>query len=277
MTMPRMQPLQRRPRPPTRYRRVQVRRIERVTPRLARVTFGGNDMEGFAPGAAADSIKVTFPVQGEAEPTMPTVGPNGTMYTPGQERQPRRAYTVRTWDPLAAEFDIDIVLHGHGPGARWASEARVGDALVVGEPRGAYKADPATPWLLLAGDEAALPAISTILRELAVDARVQVYVEVFDHKEEQPLSSPAKVDVAWLHRESDAAPVGKLLRLALCEIAGLPKGPGRIWLACEAAAMRDIRKHFLVDLGVDRAQMMTQGYWKAGIANHSDHDWGAEI
>ena len=56
-----------------------------------------------------------------------------------------------------------------------------------------------------------------------------------------------------------------------------PRGQGRIWLASEAAAMRDIRKHFLLDLGVDRTLVNTQGYWKYGAANHSDHDWGTEI
>ena len=54
-------------------------------------------------------------------------------------------------------------------------------------------------------------------------------------------------------------------------------GQGRVWVACEAAAMRDIRKHLLLDLAMDRTAVTTQGYWKAGLANHSDHDWGNEI
>lgn len=27
----------------------------------------------------------------------------------------------------------------------------------------------------------------------------------------------------------------------------------------------------------NRTRVATQGYWKYGAANHSDHDWGTEI
>lgn len=276
MTMPTMRP-ERRQRTPTLYRTVQVRRIERVTPRLARITFGGEHLERFAPGAAAESIKLTFPAPGEKTPTMPTVGPSGTVYSPEQEKQPRRAYTIRHWDPKALEFDIDIVLHGHGPGARWASAARPGDALVIAEPRGAYKIDETAPWMLLAGDEAALPAIATILRELPSTTEALVYLEVHDAAEEQPLPTQAKQRVSWLHRESDTLPTGQMLASALVKSSALPPGPGRVWLACEAGAMRDILKHLLLDLTLDRTRVASQGYWKYGAADHSDHDWGTEI
>lgn len=273
----RQPPSARRERPPTRYRTVQVRRLVRVTPRLARVTFGGDDMLGFTPGAAADSIKLTFPAPGQKTPTMPTVGPNGTTYSAEQELQPRRAYTIRGWDPKAGEFDVDIVLHGHGPGAGWAATARPGDSLVIGEPRGSYQVDPAAPWMLLAGDEAALPAIGTILRELPPTAQAQVYLEVFNAKEEQPLPTRARANIHWMHRESDTAPAGLLLAAELGKTPSLPEGRGRVWLACEAAAMRDIRKHLMADLNYDRTLVSTQGYWKHGAANHSDHDWGTQI
>ena len=42
-----------------------------------------------------------------------------------------RAYTPRRWDPDAAELDVDIALHEHGPGAAWAAGAKEGDTAVI--------------------------------------------------------------------------------------------------------------------------------------------------
>jgi NADPH-dependent ferric siderophore reductase len=48
----------------------------------------------------------------------------------------------------------------------------------------------------------------------------------------------------------------------------------RIWVACEAAAMRRIRQHFLRDRGLPARSLVTRGYWRLGAANHPDHDYG---
>lgn len=50
----------------------------------------------------------------------------------------------------------------------------------------------------------------------------------------------------------------------------------RFWLACEAAAMRDICKHLLTLRNLACASLTTQGYWKYGAGNYSDHDFGLE-
>ena len=55
--------------------------------------------------------------------------------------------------------------------------------------------------------------------------------------------------------------------------AALPEG-GRIFVACEAGVMRDIRKHLMLERGLDRTSFHTQGYWKLGASNHPDHDLG---
>lgn len=40
--------------------------------------------------------------------------------------------------------------------------------------------------------------------------------------------------------------------------------------------MREIRRHFLDEHGVDRKALRTQGYWQAGDSNHPDHDMGED-
>jgi NADPH-dependent ferric siderophore reductase len=45
-------------------------------------------------------------------------------------------------------------------------------------------------------------------------------------------------------------------------------------VACEAAAMRGIRKHFLAGRRLPAGSLVTRGYWRLGEANHPDHDYG---
>ena len=69
---------------------------------------------------------------------------------------------------------------------------------------------------------------------------------------------------------------GRALADAMRE-AVLPPGEGRIWVSCEANIMREIRRHFIEQRGLDRSMLRTQGYWKAGDVNHSDHDMGEDV
>ena len=53
----------------------------------------------------------------------------------------------------------------------------------------------------------------------------------------------------------------------------MPPG-AKIYLVCEAAAMRRIRKLLQDELGVDRQHIVSRGHWKLDTANHPDHDYG---
>ncbi|MFZ2295193.1 MAG: SIP domain-containing protein, partial [Polaromonas sp.] len=59
-------------------------------------------------------------------------------------------------------------------------------------------------------------------------------------------------------------------------LAGPPAAQARIYLACEAGAMRRIRQLLTDELGVDRSQIVGRGYWKLGNVNHPDHDYGED-
>ena len=41
--------------------------------------------------------------------------------------------------------------------------------------------------------------------------------------------------------------------------------------------MREMRRHCIEERGLDRSILRTQGYWKAGASNHSDHDMGDDV
>ena len=50
-------------------------------------------------------------------------------------------------------------------------------------------------WILLAGDESALPAIGTLLEALPAGSRAVAYIEVPEQADEQPFDTPAEVTV----------------------------------------------------------------------------------
>ena len=268
---PNAQSAARRRRPPPRV--VEVKRVTQLTPRMVRITLGGEQMKDFQSRGPAEHFRLFLPDDATGELLLPVEGPDGAAFPEDRPRPMSRAYTPRRWDPAAAELDVDIALHDHGPGAAWAAGAKEGDTAVIsGMAGGTYFPDADAEWYVIGGDEAALPAIGTLLEALPPTMRALVYAEVHDAGEEQALTSPAEFRVTWLHRGDDPAP-GALLAEAMKSVE-LPAGDGRVWVSCEADVMRDIRRHFIEERGLDRSMLRTQGYWKQGNANHPDHDMG---
>ncbi|HEX4246589.1 MAG TPA: siderophore-interacting protein [Pseudonocardia sp.] len=295
----------------TGHRTLQVLRTERVTPRMARVTLGGDELAGF-PGDGPDQrIKLFFPMPGQDRPAMPRASSGGPVWPPGQPRPVIRTYTVRRFDAAAGELDVDFVLHGeHGPAAAWAAAAAPGDWVGVSDPGGRYQPDPAALAHLVIGDESALPAIATVLEALTLGGTdggvaaggaaagraeagraeagraeagraaagmaaaggvatgggvpIEVFIEVADVAEEQPLPTGPTTRVHWLHRGD--RPPGQPLTDAVTS-AGSPAGVDpahcQAWLSAEAAAVRDIRAHLLDERGLSRRMVYATGYWRA--------------
>lgn len=261
-------------RPPPRI--VEVRRVTRLTPRMVRITLGGGQMEGFESKGPAEHFRLFLPDSETGELLLPVEGPEGYAFPEDRPRPASRAYTPRRWDPETGELDVDIALHDHGPGAVWAASAKEGDTVVIsGRAGGTYLPETDVAWYLIGGDEAALPAVATVLEALPSSMHAYASVEVHDAEEQLELTSPAELQVCWLHRKPGDAP-GRALANAMHQ-AALPSGEGRIWVSCEAMIMREIRRHFIEERGLDRSMLRTQGYWKAGEINHPDHDMGEDV
>ena len=56
-----------------------------------------------------------------------------------------------------------------------------------------------------------------------------------------------------------------------------PAGVGQVYVACEADAMRGIRRHLLVERALPREWVTTRGYWKQGATDHPDRDYGEDV
>jgi NADPH-dependent ferric siderophore reductase len=253
---------------------VEVRRTERLTPHIRRITFAGEALEGFATVAPAQHIKVFFAGEGEVEPPIPLVGPDGPVYPEGVARPRSRTYTPRRFDSESLELEVDFFVHGDGPGSSFAASSPTGRRAVIAGPGGGYPVDARASSYVFAGDESAMPAIATLLEALPASATARVLIELADKDDQLPFASAATVNLTWVRRAGRSRPAGDLLTDALRD-ADWPDG-SRFFVACEASAMRAIRRHLLYDRSIESVDLSTRGYWKLGTENHPDHDTGEE-
>jgi NADPH-dependent ferric siderophore reductase len=237
--------------PSRRLRLAEVRSVESLTPNMKRIRLGGDDLDGFDPQLPAQWVKLFVPIDDGRRP----VG---------------RVYTIRNFSSGRKEFDLDFVIHGDGPASSWAEHAQIGDHVKVAGPRSGYERRAESEWMLLFGDETALPAIFSILESLPVGFPVRVCIEVAGPVDERYATNEittAKLDLRWLHRRGAAAGTTKLLSEAATEVL-VPSGSGELWIAAEARAVQEVKHHFLVDRSVERSRIHASGYWKHGVADH---------
>ena len=331
---------------------VSVTSVRDLSPNFRRITFGGYSLRGF--GVHGDTldlrIKLLIPSRAADGTDLPLPAFNTSqagwyrdwLAMDPEVRGAMRTYTVREarLDAVYPEIDVDFALHGDhrgqpregtGPAAKWAVNAKPGDALTIIGPnnRAAHCVTAETysgiEWrpglaqrILLAGDETAVPAISAILETLPPYMSGHAFLEVQQAGDFLELSSPADIEVTWLARGASigrSRPHGQLLQEAVrkavpvpgwvgikaddggagpepenvnvdvdilwetparMETAGstasrnpqLPAGamPFYAWIAGEAAAIKDLRRYLVRDVGIDRKQVAFMGYWRQGKA-----------
>jgi len=248
-----------------RLRLAQVVRVDAISLRKRRIVFRGAELEGFVSAAADDHVKLFFPAKGQDRPILPTLGPNGPSFPDDGPRPIARDYTPRLFDPNERELVIEFVLHGDGPASEWAAQAKPGQWLGIGGPRGSLIiADDYDAYLLL-GDETALPAIARRLEEMPPRVPVFVVIEVEDRGEERYLPTAADARITWLHRDHAAAGASPLLETALKTLP-FPQGDIHAWVACEIEVARRLRSYLIDERGLSRSQIKAAGYWRRGEA-----------
>jgi NADPH-dependent ferric siderophore reductase len=171
-------------------------------------------------------------------------------------RRVKRRYTIRATRPDAGELDLDVLLHGAGPGSAWAEAARPGEPVEFQGPRGKLQLRPGG-WHLLIGDEAALPAIASICEALPAQEPAVAVVEVEDEADHLPVAAA----ITWVHRRGVPAGGADLLARAVADLA-FPTG-GRAYLLGETRAMVALRG-LVEERGVDHESVFVKGYWNRG-------------
>lgn len=256
--------------------RAEVVAVRQLTPHLRRVTFGGPELAGIVSAGLDQRVKLFFPLPGQPEPVVPDGEDWYARYRalPENVRPFMRTYTIRHFRPAVPELDVDIVVHGDtGPGSTWAGGAAPGDRVAILAPDAGhtpilgyeFRPPEDTDWVLLAGDETALPAIGAILETMPAGRQVLAFVEVDSLAEQLPLTSAADVSMTWLSRAGRPAVGGGLLCEAITRTA-LPDGRPYAWLAGESSAVKDLRRHLVNVRGIDKESIYFSGYWLLGSA-----------
>ena len=224
-------------------RDVRAVRTGRLSPGLQAVTFGGASLAGFTSLSFDDHLKFIF---NDAD---------------GQEQ--RRDYTPRHFDADRNELTLVFALHDGGAASDWAQRAQIGDAAVIGGPRGSMVIPDQLDWYLLAGDATALPAIARRLEELPAAAQTVVLLQTGDAQDRTLLPARAGLSSRWL---PDAAALVDAARAV-----ALPEGEGFAWGAGEAGTMAQLRDVLITERGLARSHVKVSAYWKPGASDfHED-------
>lgn len=168
----------------------------------------------------------------------------------------RRRYSIRRLDPTGLSLDIDVVMHGDGPGMRWAKQAQPGMLVDAIGPRGKITLATGVDWHLFAGDATAVPAALAMIEALPATVPSLGFFLVDDPAEQQDV--PAGRPVEWQYTED-----GLRKRLGQAE---LPKGSGHAYLAGEVTLVTRLKAE-LLGRGWKAEDISAKAYWNRGRPN----------
>ncbi|MBQ1090664.1 siderophore-interacting protein [Streptomyces sp. B93] len=278
---------------PFRFFSLQVVRTRRLGPSLVRITFAGPELRDFRSDGLDQSLSLFLPHPGQEEPVVPVEEGDdwwqAWMALPAEERAVMRSYTLRELrrdtDGATTEIDIDFVLHGvepdaavpAGPASRWAAQAGPGDRVRLIGPAIAdnrairFRPPEDTDLVVVWGDETAVPAASAILESLPSGTRAVAWLEAQHADDVQELTVAADADITWLITGDDGSPTAvDAIRAARLPAAEAPY----VWIAGESGRMKELRRHFVGERGVDRRRVAFVGYWRQGLTEEQLREQG---
>ncbi|MBB3594193.1 NADPH-dependent ferric siderophore reductase [Rhizobium sp. BK529] len=244
-------------------REIRVVGARNISPHMRRVTIACEDTRHFAHGGL--HFRLLIPPKGRT-PIWPKLRSDGRIeWAKDEDALTVRIYTFRSVDLERGEIDIDFVLHEgeNMPGTEWAVNATPGDIAGALGPGGGGVPDAAA--MILAGDEAALPAISRIAAEVPAETHLRIFLEVDGPAEELPVPSAATVDLTWMHRNGAPAGTMGLIESAIKTALSNADADTFVWAGCERSEAKRIRDFLKTERGHDRHKMSIGAYWERSI------------
>ena len=250
-----------RPRPPRPQAVLEVLSKTRLSPRLLRLTLGGEGYADLNRNQNSDAyVKLLIPIPGSG--LQPPYDMDGLRANDPENMPARRTYTVRRWNDQAQTLEIDVVLHGDGAdsglAARWADEAQPGDRLAMMGAGGGYTPQAEATSHLLIGDHAALPAIAASLEIMDPAARGLALIHLDHEEDELPLEHPEGIEVRWVIGQREQL-LEEVTALDLGEVEGL-----QVFCHVERGLTKQLRRVLVKDAGIPRDVISISAYWALG-------------
>ncbi|MFJ2974603.1 siderophore-interacting protein [Kluyvera sp. NPDC087067] len=239
-----------------RFRELTVKRVERIGAAFQRVVLGGEALEGFSSRGFDDHTKLFFPQAGTTL-TPPTVSDEGIVWADGVRPQ-ARDYTP-LYNAERHELAYDFFIHEGGVASRWAMEAKVGDTLLIGGPRGSLVVPEDYAWQLYVCDETGMPALRRrleALSQLPQFPQVTALVMVRDIADKAYLNGFAGGNIEWFSQNDHAAVAARLAQLTV------PESDYFIWLTGEGKVVKNLADGFVTE-ALDPQLVRSSAYWHA--------------
>lgn len=237
-----------------RFRELTVLRVERAGSGFQRIVLGGEQLQGFVSQGFDDHTKVFFPQPG-THFVPPVVTDEGIVWGDGP-RPASRDYTP-LYDANRHELVLDFYIHDGGVASSWAVNARAGDRLTIGGPRGSLMVPEDYAWQLYVCDESGMPALRRRLEglsQLAVRPKVTAVVTIADAAYQDYLAHLSGFDIQWVIGHNPQAVHDKLASVTV---------PGEdyfIWLTGEGEVVKSLMDRYETD-GIDQQLVRAQAYW----------------
>lgn len=239
-----------------RFRELTVLRVERVAAGFQRIVLGGDALEGFSSRGFDDHSKVFFPEPG-ATFVPPVVTDEGIDWGEGVRPQ-ARDYTP-LYDEARHELVFDFFIHDGGVASNWALQAKVGDKLTIGGPRGSLVVAEDYAWQLYVCDESGMPALRRRLEAIArlpVRPDVHAVVTIGDASYKDYLAHLSEFNITWIVGHSEQAVADHLAAF------NVPAEDYFIWLTGEGKVVKSLSRQFEND-EIDQQLVRASAYWHA--------------
>ncbi len=235
-----------------------VARTARLTPNMVRITFAGQELDGFPADREGANCKIMLPASGQSREDF-------AAQLDGAGPKPiTRTYTVRHFRNNPAELDIDFVVHGdQGPASRWAKHAMPGDFCGFAGPGPVKVTHFEADWYLLAADMSALPVAAATLEAMPRDAKGIALFEVMSEADRQQLTAPRGIETHWLVQSDPHVPSEAQERFI--RSLDWPAGRVQTCIAGESGVIRSLRAFLHQEKALPRTDTYISGYWKIGL------------
>lgn len=183
------------------------------------------------------------------------------------EGQPiSRVYTVRSFNTVNAQIEIDFVKHEDlSPAMEWLNSAQVGTKIGLIGPRPHFIPNfTAKKHVVMFADDTAVPALYSILKQWELGISADIFIESFEKDIASQLPELEHVKIHSFHKEHHTSQKGLLLKtaFALENYENIT-----IWAACERNEARALRQFFLEDQQLNKNDVRIAGYWRDGISS----------